>query len=86
MCMSCGCGMKDGSWKGTMQPMVFKDGQMKTGPVNIQPAKSQGASSGARLSDGEKYRQLKAQTEAAGMSVREKNRKIVVSRKKNGGK
>jgi len=54
MCMSCGCGYKDGSWKGSMQPMVFKDGQMKTGPVNIQPAKSPGKPS-AR-SNSAKYR------------------------------
>lgn len=75
MCMSCGCGYKNGAWKGSMQPMVFKDGQMKTGPVNVQPSTS-------KLSSAEKYRQLKKQTEAAGMTVREKNRKIIVSRKK----
>lgn len=35
-----------------------------------------------RLTSEEKYRQLKAQTEAAGMKVEEKNGKIVVSRRK----
>ena len=35
-----------------------------------------------RLTPAEKYRQLKAQTEAAGMSVEEKNGKIVVSRRR----
>ncbi len=36
----------------------------------------------ATLSVEEKYRQLKAQTEAAGMTVKEKDGKIIVSRKK----
>jgi hypothetical protein len=35
-----------------------------------------------RLTVAEKYQQLKAQTERAGMTVKEKNGKIVVSRKK----
>ncbi len=35
-----------------------------------------------KLSVEEKYKQLKAQTEAAGMTVTEKDGKIVVSRKK----
>jgi len=35
-----------------------------------------------RLTVSEKYRQLKAQTERAGMTVKEKDGKIVVSRKK----
>lgn len=58
-----------------MQPMVFKDGPVKEGPIKVQPALP-------LLSGSEKYRQLKKQTEDAGMTVREKNRKIVVSRKK----
>lgn len=55
--------------------MVFKDGPVKEGPIKVQPALP-------LLSGSEKYRQLKKQTEDAGMTVREKNRKIVVSRKK----
>jgi hypothetical protein len=35
-----------------------------------------------RLTVAEKYRQLKRQTEAAGMTVSERDGKIVVSRKK----
>jgi len=35
-----------------------------------------------KLTDAEKYRQLKAQTEKAGMTVREIDGKIVVSRRK----
>ena len=35
-----------------------------------------------KLTSSEKYAQLKKQTEDAGMTVKEKNRKIVVSRKK----
>lgn len=35
-----------------------------------------------RLTAAQKYGQLKKQTESAGMSVREKNGKIVVSRKR----
>jgi hypothetical protein len=35
-----------------------------------------------KLTSSEKYAQLKSQTEDAGMTVKEKNRKIVVSRKK----
>lgn len=35
-----------------------------------------------KLTTREKYKQLKEQTESAGMEVKEKNRKIVVSRKK----
>ena len=35
-----------------------------------------------KLTSREKYNQLKKQTESAGMEVKEKNRKIVVSRKK----
>lgn len=35
-----------------------------------------------RLSVSEKYRQLKRQTEAAGMKVTEKNGKLVVTRKR----
>ena len=35
-----------------------------------------------RLTASEKYQQIKKQAEDAGMTVREKNRKIVVSRKK----
>jgi hypothetical protein len=39
-----------------------------------------------KLTVAEKYRQLKAQTEAAGMTVKEVNGKIVVTRnKKNNG-
>jgi hypothetical protein len=37
-----------------------------------------------RLTVGEKYRQLKAHTERAGMTVKEEDGKIVVSRKKKG--
>jgi hypothetical protein len=36
----------------------------------------------SRLTPAEKYRQLKAQTEAAGMKVEEKDGKIVVSRRR----
>ena len=35
-----------------------------------------------KLTTKEKYSQLKKQTESAGMEVKEKNRKLVVSRKK----
>jgi len=35
-----------------------------------------------KLTTREKYSQLKKQTESAGMEVKEKNRKLVVSRKK----
>jgi hypothetical protein len=35
-----------------------------------------------RLTSKEKYEQLKAQTEAAGMTIKEKDGKIVVSRKR----
>lgn len=35
-----------------------------------------------KLSSKEKYEQLKGQAEDAGMSVKEKNRKIIVSKKK----
>ncbi len=35
-----------------------------------------------RLTVGEKYRQLKAHTERAGMTVKEEDGKIVVSRKR----
>jgi hypothetical protein len=35
-----------------------------------------------KLTSREKYNQLKKQTESAGMEVKEKNRKVVVSRKK----
>ena len=35
-----------------------------------------------KLTVAQKYAQLKRQTESAGMSVKEKNMKIVVSRKK----
>ena len=35
-----------------------------------------------KLTVAEKYRQLKAQTEAAGMTVKEVNGKIVVTRRK----
>jgi hypothetical protein len=35
-----------------------------------------------RLTTAEKYQQIKKQAEDAGMTVREKNRKIVVARKK----
>lgn len=35
-----------------------------------------------KLTAAEKYSQLKSQTEDAGMSVKEKNRKIVVTKKK----
>ena len=35
-----------------------------------------------KLTDTQKYRQLKAQTERAGMTVKEVNGKIVVSRKR----
>lgn len=35
-----------------------------------------------KLTAAEKYSQLKGQTEDAGMSVKEKNRKIVVTKKK----
>jgi hypothetical protein len=35
-----------------------------------------------RLTISEKYRQLKRQTEQAGMNVTEKNGKLIVSRKK----
>lgn len=41
MCMECGCGYFDGNWKYDMQPMDFKDGQMKTGPVEVQPSSAQ---------------------------------------------
>lgn len=37
-----------------------------------------------KLTPAEKYRQLKAQTEAAGMRVTEKDGKIVVARKRGG--
>jgi len=35
-----------------------------------------------KLTTAEKYQQLKKQTEAAGMTVKEKNKKLIVSRKK----
>jgi len=35
-----------------------------------------------KLTDAQKYRQLKRQTESAGMKVQEKNGKIVVTRKR----
>lgn len=48
-----------------------------------QPKQMTGARKPAkRLTAAEKYRQLKAQTEAAGMKVEEKNGKIVVSRRR----
>ncbi len=37
-----------------------------------------------KLTDAEKYKQLKAQTEKAGMTVREVDGRIVVTRKKKG--
>lgn len=37
-----------------------------------------------KLTAAQKYQQLKKQTEQAGMTVKEKNKKIVVSRKKKG--
>ncbi len=43
------------------------------------PAKKPAAK---KLTDAQKYRQLKAQTEAAGMKVEEVDGKIVVRRKK----
>ena len=39
-----------------------------------------------RLTVGEKYRQLKAHTERAGMTVSEENGKIVVRRKRKRGR
>lgn len=42
MCMKCGCGYKNGAWKYDMQPMVFKDGQMKTGPIPPAPVMTSG--------------------------------------------
>jgi len=38
----------------------------------------------AKLTAAQKYQQLKKQTEQAGMTVKENNKKIVVSRKKKG--
>ena len=40
------------------------------------------ATKSKKLTDAQKYRQLKSQTEAAGMKVEEVNGKIVVRRKK----
>ena len=37
-----------------------------------------------RMTDAQKYRSLKRQTEQAGMTVTEKDGKLIVSRKKNG--
>jgi hypothetical protein len=43
----------------------------------VKPAKK-----AKRLTPAQKYQQLKSQTEAAGMTVKEKSGKLVVSRKK----
>jgi len=37
MCMSCGCGYKNGAWKYDMQHMMFSDKDVKEGPVVVQP-------------------------------------------------
>jgi hypothetical protein len=49
-------------------------------------AKKPAAQSGKRMTVAEKYASLKRQTERAGMTVKEENGKLVVSRKPSGGK
>jgi hypothetical protein len=47
-------------------------------------AKKPAAQSGKRMTVAEKYASLKRQTERAGMTVKEENGKLVVSRKPSG--
>jgi hypothetical protein len=35
--MKCGCGYENGAWKYDMQHMTFSDGEVKEGPVVVQP-------------------------------------------------
>ena len=60
----------------TSQPKQMTGSRKKVTPMK------RGGKTTAPLSAAEKYRQLKAQTEAAGMKVEEKNGKIVVSRRR----